>query len=894
MYAFTRKLQTRRRDARGQVLVLFALMLVVLLLASALAVDYGGWLVAKRNQQNVSDAAALAGAQQLTRPLTNTCVGGTSKAVCARRAAWQVIKSQLNLGSLDATVQGNSSTSQNAPYSENGWKVWVASPPSEAGSAYLGHVSGPGNVYVRIEHPGATYLSSIAGINRTVTAWSTAGRFPTNFAVIGMCSPTSVTANCLAGDANIKLDGTTTNLIVNTGDVGTNRWTKSGGSSSGVALGTDSNAYMQLFDSCWNAGGNQCNLFGYTSPTINTSDIRSAIPLGAPIQDPGYAAPTINSTTAPNQCRGTLSPIVLADADVLERTAPDAVDDLPIALAAVRQPIDPGAVISASPTLSGTVTDASTTNPLSGARVEITAAPSAADVGKFVLTDASGAYSLSPAGAAGDYTIKVSFLNYADGFLTMTGVGSNQNLKKQDVALSPNPGIIQGFVTLGGSGLAGVLVTASTGQTATSVAGTGGYVINNVPAGSRTVTATLAGYTATPSSATVTVPAGGTVSQNFTMAVTPTGTISGTVTDQVTTLPIKGATITLSTGATTTTNAAGAYSFSNVNAGSYTVSASVSVGGYMTGSPSSPASPASITVSGGANTPRDFALWPKGCGTANKDKGNWDCSLPSGSNCPATISPTGANVSCTFTQDNAIRPGTYQDIIINGCAWLDPTGGSTGLAAGQSAGIYYVTGKISLSNDSFLFGDGVTIVMKTGSRFDFNNGSGFVLNYGSQHSTLNDTSTACNFSTAFSYENSKAGYHPCFRTKPSTDTQDYAYAAWTTKGHSPWSSATFPTYNDGVVTKGQELGITFYLYGSGLGTASRFQVAGNGFGYLFNGVLYGPNDDLNIGGGSDSQTAAGQIVGWTIEYHGGTRIQQNWYGDPTDGQPFLVEPILGE
>jgi Flp pilus assembly protein TadG len=73
---FTAPLQARNGDPRGQVLVLFALMLVVLLLVSALAVDYGGWLVAKRNYQNVSDAAALAGAQQLTRPLTAACPNG--------------------------------------------------------------------------------------------------------------------------------------------------------------------------------------------------------------------------------------------------------------------------------------------------------------------------------------------------------------------------------------------------------------------------------------------------------------------------------------------------------------------------------------------------------------------------------------------------------------------------------------------------------------------------------------------------------------------------------------------------------------------------------------------------------------------------------------------------
>ena len=49
-----------------------------------------------------------------------------------------------------------------------------------------------------------------------------------------------------------------------------------------------------------------------------------------------------------------------------------------------------------------------------------------------------------------------------------------------------------------------------------------------------------------------------------------------------------------------------------------------------------------------------------------------------------------------------------------------------------------------------------------------------------------------------------------------------------------------------------------------------------------------------IGGGNVAQSAAGQIVGWTIEYHGGTQIKQNWYATPTEGEPFLIEPVLGE
>src|SRR5690242_19875985 len=162
-------------------------VLVVLLLVSALAVDYGGWLVARRNYQNVADAASLAGAQQLSRPFGATCASGGSKNFCARVAAWDSLKAALNL-SVNSTNQAAGPNFSTA-YTENGYRIWVASPPADAGVAWLGHVSGPGDVYVRVERPQASYFSRIASIGATVTSWATAGRFPASYAVIALCRP---------------------------------------------------------------------------------------------------------------------------------------------------------------------------------------------------------------------------------------------------------------------------------------------------------------------------------------------------------------------------------------------------------------------------------------------------------------------------------------------------------------------------------------------------------------------------------------------------------------------------------------------------------------------------------------------------------------------------------
>jgi hypothetical protein len=56
---------TERKDERGQILVLFALGIFVILLAATMAFDVGMVLVEKRDQQNAADAAALAGARFL-------------------------------------------------------------------------------------------------------------------------------------------------------------------------------------------------------------------------------------------------------------------------------------------------------------------------------------------------------------------------------------------------------------------------------------------------------------------------------------------------------------------------------------------------------------------------------------------------------------------------------------------------------------------------------------------------------------------------------------------------------------------------------------------------------------------------------------------------------------
>ncbi len=165
------------------------------------------------------------------------------------------------------------------------------------------------------------------------------------------------------------------------------------------------------------------------------------------------------------------------------------------------------------------------------------------------------------------------------------------------VNAAPATGTLNGTVTDANTatGIAGALVQTSNGYSAITIAG-GAYSIA-IPAGTFTVTASKIGYG--PESATgVTVAAAGTTTRDFALS---TGILSGTVTDSVTTLPLQGALVQLSNGASTLTDVAGNYSFA-LEPGSYTLDFSRS--NYF------PENQPGIVVGASGTTDADAALDP--------------------------------------------------------------------------------------------------------------------------------------------------------------------------------------------------------------------------------------------------------------------------------------------
>ena len=269
------------RSESGQTLVVFALFLVVLLISTALAVDYGTWLKVRRDYQNVADAAVLAGSINLTRPVTGT------KQVAARKAAWKSIENQLGL-SLDETALATSDTPIGVPETAGGYRMWVSTPPLGAAAAYTGNYAGNNRVlFAWVEKDNSAYFSRVLGFgDRTVSAWATSGTFPNRFAVITLRKNGQPT-NGNPTDLDIN-GGTILNVV--DGDVGGNWGMSINGVTSKLRVsGTSGDVYGVYLTENVPTGGN-----GWApGQVVNGSGTPVGVEYHAEVPDPSYPAPCL-------------------------------------------------------------------------------------------------------------------------------------------------------------------------------------------------------------------------------------------------------------------------------------------------------------------------------------------------------------------------------------------------------------------------------------------------------------------------------------------------------------------------------------------------------------------------------------------------------------------------
>ncbi|MFL6334258.1 MAG: carboxypeptidase regulatory-like domain-containing protein [Pyrinomonadaceae bacterium] len=230
---------------------------------------------------------------------------------------------------------------------------------------------------------------------------------------------------------------------------------------------------------------------------------------------------------------------------------------------------DQSAVFTAVPTnykLSGRVTSGGTG--LAGVTVTLSGSKTGA-----TTTDAAGAYSFSVP-VHGDYAAAPAKTHYTFDRVSVSFKGVTADQTADFVATLDRHKLSGSVKRPNGAALAGVTVTLSGGQAATTTTdATGGYSFANVPAGAAyTITPSKPGYDFAPASKSFT-DLGTDQTADFT--VTPSNvSVSGRVTAGGAALA--GVTVTLSgsKAGTATTDAQGNYSFTVTSEGSYTVTPS--------------------------------------------------------------------------------------------------------------------------------------------------------------------------------------------------------------------------------------------------------------------------------------------------------------------------------
>src|SRR5216683_2522627 len=293
-------------------------------------------------------------------------------------------------------------------------------------------------------------------------------------------------------------------------------------------------------------------------------------------------------------------------------------------------------------TLAGVVTDGGSGAGIAGATVSYSGTGPAGLVSGSTPTDATGHYSVAGI-AVTSYSMTAQAAGYQSQSATATVGGGSTTT--QNFALTGQATRLSGTVSDASTTrpIAGATVSAGTASAVTDA--NGAYTIAGLAPGTYTATATASGYTS--QSASVTLTASTTTTQNFALAPNP-GTITGTVTDAGTAAPISGATVSYS-GGSTTTNSSGGYTLANVAQGSYSVTASAI--GYA-------AQSRTVTVGPGATATQNFALTPPNGAITGTVTSAASGSAISGATVSYSGGSTTANGSGQYTLSN-VAPGTY-------------------------------------------------------------------------------------------------------------------------------------------------------------------------------------------------------------------------------------------
>lgn len=288
----------RSEEARGQVLVLVAFSMVILIGAAALVTDIGLVLASQQSQRSMGDAAALAGAQELQLATTRTLTVAEQQE--ARGLAMANLVNRTGATASPTCATGGAPTADSDGDGKFGYAADVRN-CALPGTNYTTSILTPSPLCVDCEADRAvmveltrvnvpTFFSRIFGYDSwTVRQTSVAGLgFVNKYALITLRPPNYQTPDNDANAADVGVNGSGTSLSVFNGDVGTN--TNHVLSGDGAAVNLDSGYRVRYYDTYQ----------AWTSPPPGKQ-------IFSLIQDPNYPYPAPVTTTYGNLNQAKLS-----------------------------------------------------------------------------------------------------------------------------------------------------------------------------------------------------------------------------------------------------------------------------------------------------------------------------------------------------------------------------------------------------------------------------------------------------------------------------------------------------------------------------------------------------------------------------------------------------------
>ena len=201
---------------RGQVLVVFALGLIVFLSIAALVIDFGYWLQERRTLQNDADAAALAGVNHLRPPLSSQKDSdAVFEALADLNRTMNLQISNMSAAAAAAASPSGFSRATGAGYSGPD-TIYVTAPPNPDCGGPGTYVGNERAITVAIRHQSARFFSRIltAGnpdISVCATAASTAGGY-----AVAVLAPAG---GSRSSQLTFNLSGANTTVNITGGDV---------------------------------------------------------------------------------------------------------------------------------------------------------------------------------------------------------------------------------------------------------------------------------------------------------------------------------------------------------------------------------------------------------------------------------------------------------------------------------------------------------------------------------------------------------------------------------------------------------------------------------------------------------------------------------------------------